>query len=213
MAVSAIYKILTLFFDELGAVSLQYHPSALSMTTRSQAHNIVGLENILTFISPEETQDIQIRISAYYTALIPKEKDDAMAPKIIGALSAVAGAGMFAAGKQVLDAFETAAGVISLGKGVYDIASGFVSNVPFSMATAGLAKDQFNKLKTLHEANRLGKACEILWDIEHEVHKKQKYILTEIDSTVESIREDDGASMIVRIDMTLINEGARVEIR
>lgn len=206
-------KILTLDFEG-EKVTLQYHPASLAMSSTAQTKNIIGLEEIITFVSPATTADSTIRLSTYFTALIPKRMEAQLKHKIAGAAyaTAAAAAGGFG-GKQVLDAFEGALGVVSLAKGGYDIVSGFIKSTPALLPTRGIITEQMQKLSTLEKAIENATPCKIIWDIDNAIHKTNKYVITKMDVNVENIKDDDGKSLIIKVDLDFIKHGTRVEVR
>lgn len=218
MALIMNNPILTLDFFNGDSVTMQYHPSSLNMSEKSHASSQPGLDSVITFIPPKETSSNAVNVSAYFTALTPAMDEPGVASAVntdliaggaaVLTLNAVTAAG----GRVVLDSLDAAGAVISLAKGVYNIATGVVSSEVLNPIPIGLASDHIKKLKILAKAIDEGSECLVSWDLAFEVFPNNSYVLTDMDISVDDIQEETGASMIIKVDLTLIKHGTRIEV-
>jgi hypothetical protein len=214
-------SILTLSFTSesgLGDITMQYHPSVLNMRDRTAARNFAGLNNIITYVPPKNTSDSAINISAYFTSLIHRKDDQgslssAQSDIVTGFLATeaaiIAGA---AGGRNALDFLDAAASSISLAKGVYNIATSVISRDVISpVPKFSSLRDHIKKIADLHEAMDKSVPCWVVWDVVLAVREEQ-YIINAMNVDVERIREENGDSMILKVDLSLIRLGAKVEV-
>ena len=213
-------RLLTLSFDKrLEDVILQYHPYQLSMSERSQSSTVAGLDNLVTYVAPQNTTDNSIRINAYLTSLIPDTDNilnqAAFSETLAFGLGAGASAAAVAAsfgGRTALDILDAATAVISLGKGVYDIGTGIISPNVITPSPIGLPDEQFKKLVVLSDAINQTIPCTVFWDIALDAFPLNKYIITNMELDVKHLQDNSGKTMILDLQLTLSKQGTRIEV-
>jgi hypothetical protein len=206
-----INPMLTMRFDDGEVVTLQYHPKVLDMEQKSFAHNVPGLSNTITFIPEARTSDSSISVSSYLTALLPSKDSTGLKTSLTGVAVSTVLTGL-SASKTLMDFVESTFGTISLTKGVYDSISGLIHPVKLNPNPSGLARDQFEKIKQLTLAMENGIPCKINWDVVNDIDSNRKYLITQIALSTESIRESDGDSLILKLDLTMIKYGVGVRV-
>ena len=206
------------FFEKLESFTLQYHPSSLDMSDRSQTRSQPGLDSIITFAAPKDTSENRINISTYLTALIPQRDGSGLSSAlrtdlIAGAAIVSAAVSATAAGtRTILDSFDAAASTMSLAKGVYNISTGLVSNFVLNPSPIGLPQDHIRKLQTIAQAIDESIPCLVVWDLALDVFPNNEYVITGMNIAVEDIQEETGTSMIIKVDLDLIKHGTRIEV-
>ena len=204
-------KILTISFDTGDNVTLQYHPSSVVMDERNYVSNRPGLDSTITFVPAPNTFENSIKISTCLTAIVPKKDEFSVVEQATSALVSSVFTGL-STSAEVMDYVEGLYGGVSLAKGWYDILSGRITTRSLNPSPRGLSYDHFNKLIILDDALHHARPCTIIWDLDNNLHAEQKYVISVINTSVESIREEDGASLIIKLDITLNKQGARVSV-
>ena len=193
-------------------IPLQYHPASLTMSERNFVSNRPGLDGTITFVPQKNISENSIRITTYFTALIPK-KDEAGGELLTAGLVGLALTGL-STSETAMDFVEGVFGGVSLAKGWYDIISGHISSTSVTVSPISLTsqKEVWAKIFVLDACLHEATECKIIWDVDNGLHSNQKYIITQINQSVERIRESDGKSLRIRLDLTLMKQGVRIEV-
>lgn len=210
--------ILTLSFvdKKINDITLQYHPSSLSISEQSKTQNISGIGNTITYIGEQDNTETAISVSTYFTVLTPKIDDLGFT----GDLAGVDFAAGFAAatllnnlrGRTTLDELDAAVSTISLTKGSYDVASGVITGFIPNPSPVVIGAAYRNIIYNLSRALNEGMQFTLNWDLSSSLRRADSFVLTRMDLDVEEIHETTGQSMVVKCDLGMQKHGSRVEV-
>lgn len=205
-------NILTLVFDKLDDVVLQYHPSSLTLNSSSFTSSVQGINNTITGVAKKETIGLSIGIQTYFTAILPKDINrTALATATSFAHGTITGLqAASSADARVLSFLDFGSNAASLARGVYDTTTGVISAFKPPITTRGLLDEQITKLKTIYKACKQTEPVRVYWDIANELIPQEKFYIKSFGLSAERIRDEDGKTMVISISLQLSKLGFEV---
>jgi hypothetical protein len=207
-------KTLNLEFEKTGIIQLQYIPSELSLSEQSRHNTVQTLNGKVSFISPPGTHNRDLRISAYFTALLPPEDFENRAAILAAqGITAALGAAQTLGGNRLISVLNSIKQTVALAKGVYDAASGVISPKPLVSLPVGDLAQAADKVAALIEAERMGDICYIGWDLDNDISPTQTpYILKGLQVRAERLTEE-GQTTEFSVQMDFIEAGDAITLQ
>jgi hypothetical protein len=187
---------------DVGSVFLEYDPSTLVKTTTSQSFTRPGVNTLISYVGSPEQSYSEISLTTFFSAFAPSE----VALDLISAQNGLIGAlTLFASTSEELTS------TLSLAKGVFDRATGFVHKSPVAQIGGNL-KNTMLKVKLLEDAIKKGSPCRIKWDIEEETSNLH-YLIQSMNLSVENFASGNKSikqgisTLLFKIDLKFIQHG------
>jgi hypothetical protein len=202
-------KYLTLTFDDMSVITLQYHPETLSLSESSNSVTIPGLSGIHTQTADPRSVITNINVS---TTLTIQDAPGALSKvgklKFIKAFGSTLGSQLvsyISDGKELMASNRQ---IANYAKGEVDLKTGLIRTFKQKAARLTFDEKKIGILTGLRDALRNTSPCSVNFDLQLDTTEGvHKFFIKSLSVDVRSIQEDTGRTLAAIINIQLIEHG------